>query len=141
MRKLGLHILAVGADQGRGVEDGIVNADLVSLPQQRFRQFDVGALTEVVAARLEAQSEEGDPTAFARDDSIDRFVDRQSVACQRSGEQRNINAFGTAPSKGASGGLSEGRIRRMQNPAASTWGRYSGRCPRRRVPSPPECRR
>ena len=121
VRKLGLHVLAIGADQGRGVEDGVVNADLVALAQQRFCQIDVGALAEVVAARLEAQIRAGRPEALAGDDAVDGFVDRQPVARQGAGEQRNVDAFGRAPGRGASEGPSEGTIRRRQSLAAGTW--------------------
>ena len=44
-----------------GFEDRVVDADLVALAQQCLCQVDVGALSEVVAAGLEAQTEQGDP--------------------------------------------------------------------------------
>ena len=70
-----------------------MDAELVALAQQRFCQVDVGALTEVVAARLEAQTQQGDPAALACDDSVNGLVDRQPVARQCSGEQRNVDAL------------------------------------------------
>ena len=93
VRKLRFHVLAVGTDQGRGVEDRVVNADLVALAQQGLCQVDVGALTEVVATGLEAQTQQGDPMALAGNDSVDGFVDRQPVARQCAGEQRYVDAL------------------------------------------------
>ena len=91
--KLGFDVLAVGADEGRGVDDRVVNADLVALAEQSLGQVDVGALSEVVAAGFEAQAQEGNPIAFSGDDSVDGLVDRQPVARQCPREQRNVDAL------------------------------------------------
>ena len=94
VRKLRLHVLAIGTDERRRVEDGVVDADLVPLAQQGLCQIDVGALAEIVATRLETQTEQGDPVALAGDDAVDGFVDRQPVARQGTGEQRDVDALG-----------------------------------------------
>jgi len=80
VRKLGLDVLTVGTDQGRGVDNGVVDADFVSLAEQRLRQVDVGALTQVVAVGLEAQPKEGDPTTLAGNDTVDGIFDREPIA-------------------------------------------------------------
>ena len=93
MRKLGLDVLAVGADERRGVDDGVVDADLVALAEQRFRQVDIRTLTQVVAVGLEAQSEQGDPMTLAGEDSVDGILDRQPIARQGARQQRDVDAF------------------------------------------------
>src|SRR5271169_5605733 len=94
MRKPGFHVLAVGSDERRWIEDRVINAKLVALAQQRFCQIDVRALTEIVAAGLETEPEQGDPMTVSGNDAIDGFIDRQPVARQCAREQRYIDALG-----------------------------------------------
>ena len=80
MRKLRVDIVAVGAHERRGLQGGSWMWDLIALAQQAFCEVDIGAFTEVVGARHEAQSEQGDSIARPGDDAIDGFFDRQPIA-------------------------------------------------------------
>ena len=73
-----------------------IDADLEALAEQSLGQLHVWALTQVIRVHLEAQTEQGDSMAVARDDPVHHFADHQLVGSQRSSEQRQVRTVHAA---------------------------------------------
>src|SRR5260370_28084512 len=91
MRDLLLDVPFVGSDQIREGDVPIVDAQRQAFPEQRFREDDEWALTEIVGAVLEAESEETDLFPARLHDLVECVLDLEPVARQDVGDDGQID--------------------------------------------------
>ena len=95
MRNLRFDVVLVRTVDTGVFDVAVVDAQVVTLADQHFRQFDQRAFAQVVGAGLEAQTEQGDFAFFMAFNDVESVLHLRFVTAHQRVEQRRLDVQGT----------------------------------------------